>query len=443
MSPIVLALALASQAPADNPADLAGRVASAEPGAREEAEGRLEEIGRPALPALRIALEKAEGPASARRLADLIDLIERKRLLRATPVALDEKDVPVAEAVADLSRRSGLRAVLDPADDPAWAMRRVTLATPGPIGFWDALDRLGASGGFRVEAASFWPGSPKDVAAVRLVRGEPSPIKASYAGPYRVDLVSLNRHRQVAQPKAGRPSKAVDELAAALQLAAEPGVHVDRHGSPRLLEALDDRGADLRPPSTRDPSSRGMGFSLRQWRPLLSSQPYRVPLAIPAGRGGTLKRLRGALPIVALARTGPLMSVPLGGIAGRPLSASGVTLTVRRVDRMGGNAWSIQAVVRGEHHATTPATAAGPRQLTLSPLRPTFQPEDHVEVLDDQGRPFLISPNATTPRPDGTIEFTVVVHTNSQYGPPTTLRYYGLVAEATEVPFLFEDVPMP
>src|ERR1700761_2381308 len=109
---LTLALALTAQAPADTPADLAGRVASAEPGVREEAEGRLEEMGRAALPALRIALEKAEDPVVARRLADLIDLIERRRLLRATPVALDEKGVPAAQAAADLSRRSGLRVVL-------------------------------------------------------------------------------------------------------------------------------------------------------------------------------------------------------------------------------------------------------------------------------------------------------------------------------------------
>src|SRR5947208_818925 len=95
MTPIALALALALAPPAadDNPADLAGRVASAGPGAREEAEGRLEEIGRPALPALRIALDRAETPAASRRLADLIDLIERRRLLRATTVVLDDRDV--------------------------------------------------------------------------------------------------------------------------------------------------------------------------------------------------------------------------------------------------------------------------------------------------------------------------------------------------------------
>jgi hypothetical protein len=445
MPPIALALALALATPdaADNPADLAGRVGSADPGVREEAEGRLEEIGRPALPDLRIALEKAESPVAARRLADLVDLIERKRLLRATPVALDERNIYLFDAAADLSRRSGLRVALDPPDDPAWAATRVTMTTPGPIGFWDAVDRLGASGGVRVEAGSFWPGSPKDEPAVRLVRGEPSPIRASYAGPYRVELVALERHRQVTQPRPGRAPKSLDEFAASLQVVAEPGLILERNGSPRLEEALDDRGADLRPASPRDPALR-TGFSFRQWQPTLSVQAYRVPLAIPAERGGTLRRLRGTLPIVAYARTGPLMTVPLGGIVGRPLSASGVTLTVRKVERPNnGPTWAIQAVVRGEPHATTPAVAPGPRQITAAPVRPNFAPDDHIQVLDDRGRPFLLSTNASTPRPDGTIEFTVLVHTNTQSGPPNTLRYYGLVAEAIEVPFAFEDVPMP
>ena len=130
----------------------------------------------------------------------------------------------------------------------------------------------------------------------------------------------------------------------------------------------------------------------------------------------------------------------------RPLSASGVTLTVRSLERQGRaglSSGALQAVVRGESHTTTPTTAAGPRQLTLAPVRPPFHPDDHVQVLDDQGRPFLVSTAGNTPRPDGSIEFTLLIHSNAQYGPPTTLRYYGLVAEATEVPFRFEDVAMP
>jgi hypothetical protein len=346
--------------------------------------------------------------------------------------------------VAEVSRRTGLLAVLDPPDDPAWASARASLAT-GPVSFWEALDRLGASGGFHVEAGSFWAGSPKDVPAVRLARGGPSPVRPSYAGPYRVELMRLDRHRQVTLPRSGRSPKVGDEFTATLQLAAEPGLLVDRNGPPRVLEARDDRGADLRPGSARDAMSPRMSSIFRQWKPELEVEAYRVPLAIPAGPGGTLRRFRGVLPIVAYARTGPLLTAPLAGIAGRPLSASGVTLTVRRFDRSapGGFVWALQGSVVGEPRTAAAPTAAGPRQLTLAPVRPPFRPDDHVQVLDDQGRPFLVTVNGSTPRPDGSTEFTLLVHGNAQYGPPTTLRYYGLVAEAIEVPFAFEGVPMP
>jgi hypothetical protein len=438
---LALALALASQAPAENPADLAGRLASPDPAAREEAEGRLEELGAAALPTLRLALTKAEDSAVSRRLADVIDLIERRRLLRATPVALELKSAPLADAVAELSRRSGLLAVLDPPNDPVWASARVTFATRGPVGFWEALDRLGTAGGFRAEVGTFWSLAPQDVPAVRLVRGEALAIRPSYAGPYRVELTSLHRHRRVTRPKEGRAAKVVDEFTATLQLAAEPGLHVDRNGSPRVLEAVDDRGGDLRPASTRDPSWR-MGLPFRQWRPEVEAETYRIPLAIPAARGGMLARFRGVLPVVAYARTEPLMTVPIAGIEGRALAASGVVLTVRKFARVNTRAWALQAVVHGEAQPTGTATAAGPRQLTLSPLKPPFQADDHIQVVDDQNRPFLMN-SGSTPRPDGSIEINIQLHTNPLYGPPTTLRYYGLVAEATEVPFAFEGVPMP
>jgi hypothetical protein len=442
MPPIVLILALLAP-PADTPAELADRVASADPGGREEAEGRLEEIGRPALFALRNALNRAVDPASSRRIGDLIDLIERRRLLRATAVELVAKDVPIAEAAAELGRRTGFRLAPEPADEPAWKSRRVTLDSRGPIAFWEAVDRLGAAGGFRLDASSTWYGGAATEPTVRLVRTDDPPNKSCYAGPYRVDLVSLNRHRQVTQSRPGSAAKPIDEFAAGLQIVAEPGLVIDRNGPPRILEAIDDKGEDLRPASTYDPATRN-AFSFRQWRPdMLGFLPYRVPLAIPASRGGTLKRLRGFLPISVVARTGPILSLPLEGTEGRPIHAGGITLTVRKVDRNQGRPSVMQLVVRGEAARATPATAPGPRQLTLSTLHPAYHPDDHIQILDAQGRAFSLSSNIPPVRPDGLLELTVTIHANSSIGPPATLRYYGLVGEATEVPFLFEDVPMP
>ena len=205
MWPLLLALSMGM--PPDDPSDLVARLVSGEPSAREEAAGRLEEIGRPALPALRAAMGD---PAGSPRVADLIDLIEGRRVLRATPVAFEVKDVPLADALAEFGRLTGTRPVLDPGEAETWRTRRVTSSTGGPLPFWAAIDRLGEAGGFRVDAGSSWFGVPSTAEpTLRLVRRVGPPARSSIVGPYRVDLVGLNRHRSAAQARPGRPPKVV------------------------------------------------------------------------------------------------------------------------------------------------------------------------------------------------------------------------------------------
>ncbi len=441
MSAFVLALALLAAAP-DTPANLAERVGSADVGVCEEAEGALEEIGRPALSALRIAIGKANDPAHARRLADLIELIERKRLLRATKVELVEHDTTVSDAVADLSRRARFRIALDPPDDRYWTAQKVDFETKGPVGFWEAVDRLGQAGGFRLEATSYWF-SNRTEPTVRLIRSDDPPTKTSYSGPYRVDLIGLYRSRQVAQVRPGALSKPIDEFTATLNLFPEPGLVIDRNGQPRVVEALDDKGTDLRPASTVD---RTVGYQspFRQWRPdNLGAIVYRIPLGYPASRGGVLKRFRGDLPISVVARTGPIMTVPLEGAEGRPFIAGGITLIIQKIERQQNRSAALVISVRGETAKLAPATAPGPRGLTIGPIAPGFHPDDHIQILDAQGRAFQITSNIPPPRLDGSLEFRVQLHPYAPLGPATTLRYYGLVGEAIEVPFDFVDVPMP
>src|SRR4051812_14064799 len=108
--PLVLALMLLSDA-ADDPAGLAAQVVAGGPAA-EAAAGRIEEIGRPALPSLRAALDRATAEkGDVARVSDLIDLIERRRLLRATPAEVEAADLPVSEALAAFGRRAGVRFV--------------------------------------------------------------------------------------------------------------------------------------------------------------------------------------------------------------------------------------------------------------------------------------------------------------------------------------------
>ena len=268
---LILALALDAQAPADDAADLAGRVASADPAAREEAEGRLEEVGPAALPALRIAAEKAEDPVAGRRLADLIDLIERRRLLRATPVVLDLKDVPVAEAVAELSRVSGLRVALDPPDDPAWARRSVSLATRGPIGFWEAIDRLGAAGGFRVEPVSFWAELPEGHP------GRPARPRRGPAGPPELRRPVPGRADEPRPASPGRPAAGRTPAQGRRRVRGGRAAR-RRAGHPRRPQRLPARAGGRRRPRRRPPPALGP-------RPVLAPDGLLVP-PVEADAGG-------------------------------------------------------------------------------------------------------------------------------------------------------------
>ena len=445
MSPMILVLSLLMTAP-DDPADLAARVVSGEPAAREEAAGALEEIGRAALPALRVAAGGTnDDPAASRRVGEIIDRIERRRLLRATPIDFEAKDLPVAEAVAEFGKKAGVRLVLDPSAASTWASKRITIAGSNPpLGFWEGLDRLGESGGFRPDPTGYWTTGPATTEpVVRLAKAEGPAPRTSYAGPYRVDLLGLDRHRRTTQARPGAAARVDDEFVAVLQIVPEPGLEIDRNGSPRVDEAVDDKGADLRPESTAETNPQRANM-FRQWRPeAAGALTFRVPLAIPKALGGTLKQFRGDLPITALARTGPLMVFKLEGSEARPLSAGGVTLVVERVDRVNGRISAFQALVRGAAINQAPSVAPGPRQLTLGRLEPAYHADDHFQIVDDKGNLHQIYSNVMGHRPDGSFQVRINLASYGYLGPATTVRYHGIVGEAVEVPFSFDDVPLP
>ena len=257
----------------------------------------------------------------------LLERIATRRLLRTTPVQATAKDVSVADAVAGLGTSSGFFLDLDPSKKSTWAERKVSIDSPAPAGFFEALDRLGAAGGFRHDPSPFYaPRATQDV-RVRLVPYEGPAPPTSYAGPYRLILLSLDRHREVVQAQP-EESKVREEFFVRLELSAEPGILIDRNGSILLNQAEDEQGRDLRPASTADPAPM---FTPRQWsQEQIGTFIYRLPLQLPAERGRTIARLRGYVPITAVARTDEIFSSPVAGIEGKTLSGGGVTMKVIR-----------------------------------------------------------------------------------------------------------------
>ncbi|MBL8798401.1 MAG: hypothetical protein JNM56_31185, partial [Planctomycetia bacterium] len=110
---------------------------------REAAMKALDDIGLPALPALKKAAQSLDAE-TRRRAEELVARIEKRqesaRLLAPTKVSLQLQDVPLPEAVAELAKLSGQPVKLG-GDVSKLAERKVSLEFK-EVPFWEALDRF-------------------------------------------------------------------------------------------------------------------------------------------------------------------------------------------------------------------------------------------------------------------------------------------------------------
>ena len=110
---------------------------------------------------------------------------EADRLLRPTLVRLDYADRPVADVVRSLAERTGVPMVLFP-DEPAasWRKKRISLTAPGPVPFWEAIDRLEPTAGLILDELHGRASSGSGRIGGRSARSR-SPTTASSAAGWR------------------------------------------------------------------------------------------------------------------------------------------------------------------------------------------------------------------------------------------------------------------
>jgi hypothetical protein len=429
----LILLALCGWADGPDPTALIVDLSSSREAVRVEAAGMLEELGRPALPALYRARE-SDDPALRRQVEQLIDLVERQRLLRATRIRLDFDDMPLPEVAEALRAQTGFPVVIGP--DDALRARRVTLHAPGPVPFWEALDRLGAACGVRHHPGVPFSPYPREPAVV-LVPAEGPPPPASDDGPFRVHLVRLARHRQITPVRPPADATCRESLSADLQVFAEPGLAVNPIGPVVLQEVVDDRGRDNRPdpPVGRAPD--------RPWPPRFEEGhaglfSLSVPLNSAAEPGGRLRRLKGFVPISVLARAGDPIVVPLADAEGKTFSKGGIALSVASVSRVGENV-TFPLTIRGEW---ADQRFSPDRSIPLGEYRPPYRVEDHVQIQDDQGQALWWDAGSPRSPEGGGLEVVVTVF-GGRGGPPARVLYHNVVGATTQLVFEFTDLPLP
>lgn len=429
----LIVLALIAVADSPDATRLVGELSSPHEAARSDAAGALEELGRPALPTLYRARDGAT-PGVRATIDKLIDVIERKQLLHATPVRLDFSNKPLTAVADALRAQTGFRVTV--AGDRSLGARQITLHSPEPVPFWEALDRIAAASRARHVPAVPFSGTARE-AELKFVMGEGPAVPASDAGPFRVQLVHLARHREVALIGPSAEARARESLLADFHVFAEPGLAVNPIGPLVLKEAIDDRDRDRRPdPPTGSDTNRLRSPRFEEGHAALFA--VSVPLEPLQERGGRLRRLKGHIPISVLARTGDPIVVPLAGAEDKAFLKRGVTVKVGNISR-NGDTTTFELTISGER--------AQPQFVKVVEVRPgEFEPpyscEDHVRVEDDQGQPLWWYPGQVKTLEGGDLQTQVSVYA-LKAAPAARLLYYGTVATTAEVAFDFTDVPLP
>jgi WD40 repeat protein len=290
---------------------------------REAAGRALEEVGPPALAAL---AEAAKNPdAEVRRRAEKLgDAIAVREALAPTVVALQFKDVPVAEAIAALAKQTNFPLKYYPYQQPLRPGQKpnplsVTLEL-NQVPFWEAVDRLCHAAGL----ACYKQGD----GSYLFMSGTPSRGPRVCAGPLALAPRQLTSYKTVSfldtQPA---PQ---EMLLFQLHILAEPRLDLLRWREPRLVEARDEAGRSLLPePSAGAPGGPWADAGFDPSGPVLPVVTLR-----PAPGSKKLPICKGVLPVQIRSRHRTLLTIKdLAGAVGKTfLADDGLKIMIQRVD---------------------------------------------------------------------------------------------------------------
>jgi hypothetical protein len=438
----------------------------------------LERLGGTALPALRAAADTSDMRVRS-RVSALIDSIGRQvdadRFAQPTMIRLDFRTRPLSEVVDGLNDRydlglslrlgprpgRGLR-IFDPGEPDRrkeLRNREVRTRAARPLPFWEAIDRLCEAGTLRYElppVQGFGTGQGwLDLIADRTGCG---PVSDS--GPFRVQIVGVHSDFAPLQLDLRRPRTeppGATTVTVPLAVLPEPGLMLRPNGAVVITGATDDRGRSLVPNAPTELNPRP-GDRSRQVRNDGASIPVNAVLAVLDSPGKLIRRLRGKVPVIAVARSADPIVMPLKGesAVGRAYSTRDLILIVDEVAVGPGGRASVTVTVRDQrgdraafarHDPPGPPFAAFNRGGVLQ----------HLELHDADGRRLnhQLGQQMRGADSQGFFDrFQFIVSPRSEDGPggglgdsktpiPSELRYYRFVETAIEIPFDFRDVPVP
>ena len=251
--------------------------------------------------------------------------------------------------------------------------------------------------------------------------------------------------------RAGPPG--VGGLTVPLAVLAEPGLMLRQNGAVVVTEATDNRGRSLVPAAPAEPASAPADRS-RQARYEGDAIQVNAVLAAPNPPATAIRRFRGKVPVIAVARGFDPMVIPLNGegVPGRPYSTRDLTLVVDDVSLAPGAPASVKVTVRANHGNRAAFASHDPPGFPFAAFNIGGVLE-HLELHDAAGRRInhrLGSQRRSTDGDRYELIASPPPRTVAGAAPgaskapiPSELRYYPFVETAMEIPFDFRDIPMP
>ncbi len=472
----LLSLVLASTSADDPPGAVAliGRLGSESFEDRVAAYKALERLGGAALPALRAAADTSDMRVRSRVHALIESIgheIEAERFARPTMIRFELRTRPLGEVVDALNDRYDLGLflrlgpeplpglmVFDP-DEPdrlrELRRREVRPRAARPLPFWEAIDRLCEAGALRYGVPSR-QGFGIRSGSLFLMADQTGRGPVSDFGPFRVQITwahpvfnpAFRGRRRVARPPA------VGELNVPLAVLPEPGLMLRRNGAVSVTEATDERGRSLLAPSAPAEVDPGPANGARQDMSESGAIQVNAIIAAPDGPATVIRRLRGKVPVIAVATGSDPLVISLNGegVLGKPYLTRDLTLVVDEVLLARGAPARVKLSVRVNRgdRATFAMRDQSGSAFGAYDLGGVL---GHLELRDAAGRRLNHHLGSQMRGVDGDRYELIVSHFSegaarvdpgtSKNPSPFELRYYRFVEIVTEIPFDFRDISMP
>jgi hypothetical protein len=468
--PAILPAADKAADPADRVTHLIHQLGSRSYREREQAAESLDDLGPAALAALRRARHSDDEEVS-RRAEDLLERItqrlEAARLLEPRRVRLVCRDTPVAEAVADLSKQSGVAVQLlttgiTRRDRPA----TLTLDT-GETTFWEALRQLCDRAGLAetrgnlapnteittnivngvqmqriVVRSSGYTGVPDRT--VRLVPGQPRPEPACIFGALRFRALGV----PVGQAAAGQAGFLLD---------VTPEPHLGWQGvrEVRLEKAVDEHGQQLTQ-ANRPSVPSGVVVPRVAFTETVNAAPAATPVWLNRGErtSRVLREVRGTATVQVLTPDEPLLTVDdvlhATGKTYKGLDGSGMKVVEVRRDEGGAVYLRLHMELAGPGQVAW--NANGRIILQVNRNVRAWNSRSAAEaaaaglyLFDRASRPYRRGEAETTLAANGNafaLELRVKFYPEKDHGDPDRLIHLGKRSVLIDVPFTLKDVPL-